>query len=196
MYTLIAASEQTSGYGTRGRAFYSPSAGLYFSLLVPKPERVAELTPISAVSAASAIDTCFGTNCGIKWANDLILGGKKVGGILTEAFDGFAVTGIGLNLLRCEFPGLPGAGYITESCGEGVRERLVANIVKRFLAGNANTALAEYRERSVLTGRYVAVNCGGVRFEGSVLGIDEDFRLMVRGSDGTVTAVSSAELRV
>ena len=85
---LVAACQQTAGRGRRGRSFYSPAGtGLYFSLAFPWEEEVPPtlLTPLAALAAAEVLEDLVEAPIGIKWVNDLYLGGKKIAGILTEA---------------------------------------------------------------------------------------------------------------
>jgi BirA family biotin operon repressor/biotin-[acetyl-CoA-carboxylase] ligase len=191
--TLLAAARQTSGYGSRGREFYSPDSGAYFSLLVREAADFG-VTARAAVAAADAIAETFALSCGIKWPNDLIIGGKKVGGILVEAFPGFYVLGIGLNVFRTEYPGLPNAGSIAGSPIDGVRERLVADVVTRFLSSTHEFTVRRFRELSVLIGRDVIAAFGGQRVQVRVEGIDDEFRLIVRFSDGITKTLTSGEI--
>ncbi len=117
--SLVAAASQTAGRGRIGRRFYSPrNSGIYFSFLaVPEGGIVdpSHYTVTAAVGVCRAIDTLYGIHSGIKWVNDIYIGGKKVCGILTEGFSapaaqtspdsplGFsgvqaAVIGIGINM--------------------------------------------------------------------------------------------------
>ena len=108
--TVILAGEQTAGQGRRGRRFASPAGkGLYLSLILrPEgwslPDTLA-VTGSAAVAVRQAVQQLCGIRLGIKWVNDLYYNGKKVCGILTEAFTSLEsgqidhlVVGIGLNL--------------------------------------------------------------------------------------------------
>ncbi len=107
--TAVLAKEQTRGRGTKGRAWHSPAGlGLYSSFIlrgpgggpVPSPH----LVPLAAGLAASdAVLETSGVECGLKWPNDIVHDGKKLGGILSEGVSGgaagdFVVVGIGLNV--------------------------------------------------------------------------------------------------
>ena len=107
--TAVLAGEQTRGRGTKGRAWHSPAGlGLYSSFIlrgpgggpVPSPH----LVPLAAGLAASdAVLETSGVECGLQWPNDIVHGGKKLGGILSEGVSGgaagdFVVVGIGLNV--------------------------------------------------------------------------------------------------
>ena len=101
---LVAAEEQTAGRGRRGRRWHSaPGAGVTFSLgrKIHRPTReLAALSLVAGVAAARALRG-FGADVRLKWPNDLLLGGAKLGGILVESrSSGHAVIGIGINCRR------------------------------------------------------------------------------------------------
>src|SRR6201993_709780 len=110
---VILGEEQTAGRGRSGRGWHSESAtGIYVTLLLrPKlaPVQAPLLTMMAGLSAHSAIQTQTGLAVDLKWPNDLLIGGKKVGGILTEmhaepAQVRFVIVGIGLNVNQEKFP--------------------------------------------------------------------------------------------
>jgi len=125
--TVIAAYGQTAGKGTKGRTFYSPKGfGVYFSVLLRPAEfnidYVSAATRKCAVIAAEVIEAICGIKAQIKPVNDLILRGRKICGILCEAFpeaDGthFVICGFGFNLTEPPggYPDLPLAGSVFES---------------------------------------------------------------------------------
>jgi BirA family transcriptional regulator, biotin operon repressor / biotin---[acetyl-CoA-carboxylase] ligase len=85
---IIIANQQTAGRGRSGNAWLSPAnSGLYMSFLI-KPnlalEHLPVITLITGVAVVRAIQSCLGIKVGLKWVNDLIVEGKKVGGILAE----------------------------------------------------------------------------------------------------------------
>ena len=147
-YVLVA-KEQTAGKGRMGRSFYSPGGhGAYFSLLL-RPgcgsDDAVLITAAAAVAAAEAIEDVTGVRAGIKWVNDLLVGEKKVCGILTEAVFNMessliesAVLGIGINITRPDdgFPdGLENiAAPLIErrSKGADLRGRLIAATLDHF----------------------------------------------------------------
>jgi BirA family biotin operon repressor/biotin-[acetyl-CoA-carboxylase] ligase len=106
MPVLLVAGEQTAGRGRRGRRWHSaPGAGLTFSLArrIRRPAReLAALSLVAGVAAARALRALGVAQAALKWPNDLLAGGAKLGGILVEtraaSRDTLAVFGIGINL--------------------------------------------------------------------------------------------------
>ena len=102
--SLIVALEQTAGRGRLGRRWRSPSgAGIYATLLLPLEDTtsVARLPLLVAVGIARALNRYLAPTCRLKWPNDLVVGRKKLGGVLIEAVthddETVAMIGIGIN---------------------------------------------------------------------------------------------------
>jgi len=214
---VLVAEEQTAGKGRQGREFCSLAGhGVYFSVLLrPCLETgdAALITSAAAVAAAKAIEEVTGVRAGIKWVNDLFVGGKKVCGILTEATFGMEsgtigniVLGIGINVTRPE-NGFPGtldevATALTENTGQNdvTHCRLIAAALDNFWEYYKSLAergfLEEYRERSIVLGRDIFVLSGDDKKPAHALAIDNDCRLVVRYEDGTTAALNSGEVSV
>ena len=215
-FLVIAAEHQTKGKGRMGRSFYSPQGtGIYFTVVLrPKMpiDDALYITASASVAVASAIEEVCGKKAGIKWVNDVFVGGKKVCGILTEAsIDmesgslAYAVLGIGVNVAPPEggFPEeLTGIADCVYSGGEytsGTRGRLMAKILDNFYELYSvfpeKAFLDEYRSRSTLIGSTVNVFRGDETYQAHVTGIDDMCRLIVN-RDGQEIALNSGEVRV
>jgi BirA family transcriptional regulator, biotin operon repressor / biotin---[acetyl-CoA-carboxylase] ligase len=100
--TLAVAEEQTEGRGRLGRHWHSPpGVSVLCSILLEPPvetQRLPELSLVAGEAAAEAIATVTALGPEIKLPNDILLGGRKVAGILAEARDGRVVLGIGINV--------------------------------------------------------------------------------------------------
>src|SRR5262252_2227951 len=112
--TVVVAEEQNAGRGRAGRTWHSErGTGIYLTLLLrPKisPVQAPLLTMMAGLSAHAAIFAQTGLKPDVKWPNDLMLSGKKVGGILTEMHAEpnlvrFVIVGIGINVNQEKFPG-------------------------------------------------------------------------------------------
>ena len=214
--TVYIAQGQTGGRGRMGRSFFSPAGtGLYLSLLLRptawEPTRAAQLTAAAAAAMCEAIRQVTGKEPGIKWVNDLLLDGKKICGILTEASFSmesgvleYAVLGLGVNVYLPE-GGFPGqlreiAGAVLDTPGEDVRNRIAGEFLNRFLEGYEHPEdrhfLDVYRRRSIAVGREVTVLSSGWERRAFAFGLDDDCRLLVRYPDGTEQALSYGEIRI
>lgn len=210
--TALIALTQTAGRGRLGRSFYSPKdTGLYMSILLRPDFSASEalgITACAAVAASEAIDKTAGVESRIKWVNDIYLGGKKVCGILTEASIDFesgglnyAVLGIGINLSTRDFP--DNLENIAASVSKGdvdLRPIVSAEFLNSFFRYYNNLSerefLSEYRNRSMLTGKEVDFARGNEIFNGTVIGIDDEMRLVVRLTNGEETVFSSGEVQL
>jgi len=113
--TVVVADEQTAGRGTKGRGWNSPRGlGLYASILLrPASPAVVPLLPLAAgIAARDAVEASHGLAARIRWPNDILFEGRKLGGVLCESvFAGdrpeFVIVGIGLNAAQGSeaFPG-------------------------------------------------------------------------------------------
>ena len=214
---VLIAQAQSAGRGRRGHSFFSPPGGLYLSILLRpafSTRQSPQITALAAVAAARAAEQLCGTPIQIKWVNDLWKNGKKVCGILTEAavdlesgMLDYAVLGLGFNLVQPS-GGWPKelaavAGSLFDSApAPGARAALAAAFLNEFWTlyhtGLRGSWLDDYRRRQALTGRHVTLIPNGSEPRGAtVLGIDDDCRLLVRcDGDLAPTAFGSDEIRV
>lgn len=213
----LIAGEQTAGRGRLGRSFYSPPAsGLYMSLLLRPSLRAADATGITAcaaVAVAEALESLAPVQAEIKWVNDVLVNGRKVCGILTEAsldcesgFVHYMVVGIGINTrlpetdLPEELKGIAGSAFGDESIPE-LRCRLAAAVLDR-LTGYYNHLLEkdwfeEYRRRSLVVGKPINILAAGRPPEpATALDIDRDFALIVRTETGELRRLNSGEVSI
>ena len=109
-WTVIVAEKQTSGHGKEGIYWHSPKGGLYFSIILPKSEieDLQTLTILAAFVVAKTIKENYPLEVLIKLPNDVLIGKRKIAGILTENIIGkdvkLSVMGIGLNTNIARFP--------------------------------------------------------------------------------------------
>lgn len=213
---VILASEQTAGRGRTGRSFFSPGdTGVYLSLLLrPRDcaaQQAVQITTMAAVAACEAIEEVSGQPAQIKWVNDIFMRGRKVCGILTEGSFGlenglleYVVLGVGFNVYppRGGFP--PElrdiAGAILAAGRSDAKNRLAAAFFNRFFFYYSNAGhsghVEQYRRRSLVIDRPVTLVSAAGEREATVLGIDDQCRLLVRYGDGTEDCCASGEIRL
>ena len=204
---IFVANHQTNGRGRLGRSFVSnEGAGIYLSILTYPDESGADATAVTAraaVALARAIDSLAGTKTQIKWVNDIVLGGKKLAGILTESEMlengkiGYLVVGMGINVYKNaiseEISDI--ATSIESEVGSAPdRSRLVAKIISEFFR-ESNDYLDEYRARSLVIGKKVTVIKPTEQYEATVVGINDDFSLQIQ-RDGKEERLFTGEISI
>ena len=167
--TVVVAEHQTAGRGRLGRRWEAPpGSALLASWVMP----VHELAPLAAgVAAAQAC----GEAVRPKWPNDLLLDGRKLGGILVERTGHKCVVGTGINLHWAP----PGAAMLGVDRDE-LLPRMAGEMNRWFAAAEA-AVLAAWRERSDTLGRRVRVQLSGETYEGVAEDIGPDGTLIVDG---------------
>ena len=210
--TVIAA-KQTAGKGRSGKSFLSPEGGLYLSYLIcPQSENfdTTFVTAYAAVAVCLAVKKVCGINPQIKWVNDLVLGAKKICGILAESASDAkgnidrVIIGIGLNVKHCEFvsPVNGIAGCLNDFLDKAADfYALAAEIILQLdliagESGNKSKYLRYYRNNCITVGKKVKVCAGNEEYTGKAQKIDRNFRLVVRTDNGSKKTVSAGEVSV
>lgn len=207
--SVFLAEEQTAGRGRAGHGWESPkSVGIYCSVLLRPalaPADVLPLTLAAGLAAAAAVHRVTGLSPDLRWPNDLLLGGKKVCGILTEMNAEatrvrYAVVGLGLNVNQERFTGaLDGvATSLRRESGRGwSRLELAGALLKSLDAGyrallaeGAAAVLERFAQRSSYAeGKRVRVEEDG-GYDGVTAGLDARGFLKVRTAQGVRTVLS------
>lgn len=194
--SVVVAEEQLEGRGTRGRTWQSPPGGLWYSILYRDvSEAGLELLSLRiGLAVASVIESLVpGIRLGLKWPNDLMLGDRKLGGVLCEArwqgaSLGWVAVGIGINVANAIPSELSDSAVSLDSTVPGISvERLIAPLtealralplaVSRLSAGE----LADYQGRDWLQGKVLVDPVPGV-----ARGITTDGALRIEPADGPV----------
>jgi BirA family biotin operon repressor/biotin-[acetyl-CoA-carboxylase] ligase len=202
--TLVLCEEQTAGRGRMGRRWLSPRhANLLFSVLLrPKipPDKVFLLTMILALAAIDAIGELYALKAMIKWPNDLYVGRKKLGGILTEFSTWnktveYVVLGLGLNAnwRPADEEGMlyAATSILVETGGEVSREDLLVGILeklepyyRKMSSGRLEGFYKRWNEESMLVNKRVEIRSTGERICGKALRIDPHGALIILDDQG------------
>ncbi len=220
--TIVVADEQTAGRGRRGRDWDSVhGTGIYMSILLrpqTDPDKVSCLTLLAALAVSDVLREDCGVQVQIKWPNDIVIGGKKLCGILTEmsSEEGYinrVVVGIGINANMESFPEelQSKATSVFLETGQKIdRAGLTAAVAERFggyyLTYMKNRSFREflepYNDRLVNRDKEVKIYYGMIESAkpeeietGIARGIDENGALLVE-VDGQVREVVSGEVSV
>ena len=213
---LVVADGQTLGKGRRGRSWESPKGtNLYFSMLLKPdfaPDKASMITLVAAYSVATVIRKTTGLDAKIKWPNDIVVGKKKVCGILTEMsmerdYIHHVVVGIGINVneenYSIELEQM--ATSLKKERGNLVlRANLLCDILSQFekdyltflAAESLKPFVEEYNRMLVNKGALVKVLDPKGEFSGIAGGISEDGRLNVFKENGQIEAVYAGEVSV
>jgi BirA family biotin operon repressor/biotin-[acetyl-CoA-carboxylase] ligase len=203
---VVVARRQTAGRGRTGRSWHSDDeGGLYFSLLLrgfARPAAASGVTLAAGIGVWDAVRALGANDVRLKWPNDVLLGERKVAGILAEWIPGLAdggavVVGVGLNLSQRAFPGdvAATATSIALAAGRapGPDEALRAVLgaleaaFGEFRRAGLGWVVPEWSARSGLWGR--RARAAGV--EGVMVRLEADGSLVVRTDDGGLRTVGA-----
>lgn len=204
----IFAERQTAGRGRFGRRWVSAGhEGLWFSLLLRPEMPLAEWTRLTTW-AGVAVAAAVGSAARIKWPNDVLVGGKKVAGILIESSTDamgktFAVVGIGVNVNQTEFPAELAdratslrlqSGRVMDRAGLAVA--ILGELERRFaqLTTDFPAILAEMKLKSAVLGQWVQLHSGTEIFEGLAEDLDSDGNILIRLDCGELRKMNAGEI--
>ena len=210
---LVIAERQIGGRGRRGRAWHSPSGGIWFSLLLrPKltPQEVPKLTFVAAIAVARVIRS-LDLNAEIKWPNDILIDcKKKICGILceTEIDLGYVVVGIGVNAnFNKEY--LPEelqetATTLKSELNENIsRNHFVALLLNEFedfyvtfLEKGFSPILDAWKELSCILGENVIVYQDHTKYFGKAIDVDQSGALVLKLKNGSITKIFSGDVSI
>ena len=215
--TVLLAERQLAGKGRLGRRWESPAGVNLYCSVILRPElppyEAPQLTFLSAVAVARAIQITTGLQPAIKWPNDLLMNGRKVAGLLNEMNAetdrvGFVILGIGvnLNMQADQFPSdlrTPATSLLLESGAPVSRQSFVVHLLReldreyrRFQQEGFGPVREEWARYCNAFGREVQVDVGSDSLQGPFVGIDHDGALLVKLPDGRVERILSGDVTV
>ena len=206
-FTFCSADYQTHGKGRNDRVWTSePGENLMFSYLI-KNEALLKHAPIisllNAVEVAKALETYKIKDVAIKWPNDVLIGDKKVCGILAEGkLPEYLVVGTGINVNQKSFPdGLrrPATSLCLElkkdiSVDE-LKNKLFNQVTNALTNLNLEESLKYFREHNYLLGKRVKAMFDNQEFIGEVIGVDDSFCLQIKSRD-IILHIDSGEIEI
>lgn len=206
---LFIADEQTAGRGRLGRSWHSPAgSGLYVTTILQGLSASSQplITLALGLAVQETIDLVAGVRADLKWPNDVLIGDKKLAGILVQSHSGALLAGLGINLKKQEMPAeLAAIATSLEAAGSRTirRDDLLIGMldtIDEWLAilreaGPAPIVEAFRTHSSYAYGREVIADVGGRQDAGTTAGIDDQGRLLLRLRDGRVVAVVNGPVR-
>ncbi len=213
--TIVVAESQTGGKGRKGRSWFSPAGGgVYLSLILRprfQPADAPKMTLLAGVALAETLIPMVTSRISIKWPNDVLVGGKKIAGILVEigteidVID-YMIVGVGLNVNTppVRFPAELN-GRATSLSAEVGRPLRRVEILGAFLGHFERSydlleedgfapVIRRWRELSDMAGRHVRVRSFNRSLEGVIAGIDDDGVLLVDAGGGIAERVIAGDV--
>lgn len=211
---VVISEKQTKARGRSGKNWESPLGGVWLSIILNpnvNHSKIPLITLATGVAVENTLKRIGVKNAEIKWPNDILIHGKKVCGILTEAITSFNtiesfIIGVGIdaNISIENFPEELRENMTTlnDEIGEKVDENLLIKlfleefekISEQFINEEYETILKEWRKNSYTIGKIVEVHEPFSKpYDGYVLGISRDGSLVVEKIDGTLEKVISGE---
>ena len=212
---VVISEKQSTGRGRKGRDWDSPTGeGIYLSVILRPnltPGQVLQIPLIAGVAVGKAIKMVSSLEPRIKWPNDIMIGDRKVGGILTEMNSeinkvNYVILGIGINVTtpRALFPESIRsiATSLAEECGETIsRGRLLRHILAefeslytQFLTSGFEGIREEWKAMNNTTGSRVKISGEEGEIEGEALDIDSEGFLLIRKENGNVKRIISGDV--
>jgi len=207
--TVIIAGEQTGGRGRQKRLWLSPPGNIALSvILYPDVASLPYLVMIASLAVVHSIYSVTGLKADIKWPNDVLIGGKKVCGILIENEIGKdvparAIMGIGININLGESK-VDDSSVPVISLEKEIRRAVEkVDLVKQLLAEmerlytmlpEGREIFAEWRQRLITLGKRVVVTAGKETMEGTADSVDSSGALILRLDNGNLTTVVAGDV--
>ncbi len=213
---LIVAEEQTQGRGRLGRTWYAPSGeGLWFTLVLRPdvdPSKAAVITQIAASAVWQGIHAVTGIEAAIKWPNDILIGSRKICGILTEMNAELGsierlIVGIGINVNTQRMPEDlkdTATSLMIETGKPWSRKALLVAVLKAFEAdyakfistGELEDVILRCRQYSSLIGKQIRILHGSREEFAEAVDLSSSGELIIRKDSGELAPLISGEISV
>jgi len=199
--TFVVCLEQTAGRGRRGRSWFDGGAGVAATAALEMAEDPL-LSTRAGLAMAEAVVPWLGARAGLKWPNDLVVGRRKLGGVLVERRGDRVGVGIGINVDAIERPSaLAGVAVSLAELSETPPDRLEVAVsllrgLERWMPAPPDEVRRGWRGRDRLRGRVVRLLDGRIERRGRVVDIVPDAHVELLLEDGRVVRVPAATARV
>ena len=209
---LVLARQQTAGRGRHGRVWMSPpDAGISFSVILrPKIPltRLPLITLATGTAVARAIEASVGVRPGLKWVNDIVLNGRKLGGILAEMPGQALIIGIGINV-RFSEADVPSdlvdkIEWLERVVGKPVDPNMIVlelahkleEAYNLLLAGKTEEILTTWKSYSTTIGQEIESKNGGIVIRGRAIDVTSSGALIVQMDNGETTELHAGEISI
>lgn len=202
--TIVVAESQSRGRGRLGREWYSPAGGIYCTVVLrPKvsPAYAPRISLMASVAVARTIRGLFGLPAELKWPNDVLIGGKKICGILAEMEAEtdelrFVNLGMGMNV-NCSISQQRATSLRDELGTDVSRKRVLSAVLVEIQRQQSmltrDDLLEEWKNLSATLGREVRVVSLGEEIAGKAIDVDTNGALIVACRDGSLKSVLAGD---
>lgn len=200
--TFATCLRQTEGRGRLGRRWFEGGFGVAATAVLEMPEEDPLLATRAGMAMAAAVEPWLGSRPGLKWPNDLMVAGRKLGGVLVERSGSRASLGIGLNVLDAPRP--PELAKVAVALGELVdappsRLEVACSLVGAidlWMEASDSSVREAWSERDWLKGRGVRLLDGTIERRGRVLSVEPDRHLELEQEAGRKVHVPAATAQI
>jgi len=206
--TVVIAGEQTAGKGRLKRAWLSPPGNIALSMvLYPDIAGLPYLVMIASLAAGYSIEKATGVKTQIKWPNDILIDGKKVGGILIENEMknnkvAFSIVGVGINVgldVTAHTEISATAASLRAGLDDSLRIKIIRSLLIEFEGlyiklPDGRDIFKAWRDRLVTLGQKVRVTSTTGVIEGTADSVEETGALFIRRADGKLTKVVAGDV--
>jgi BirA family biotin operon repressor/biotin-[acetyl-CoA-carboxylase] ligase len=204
--TLVATREQTQGKGRRGRVWLSSAnENLTFSVFIrgdAEPQKLPAAAMAAAISIAELVEK-QGVKADLKWPNDVLAGGKKICGILSEGASGGIIVGIGLNvnMPNADHIDQPATSLLMETGERSNINDLLASLLPilsdrldEWAEGGFSRVRKNWEAKVPNIGKEISVRDGNAVREGLLAGFGENGELLLQDKTGTISPVWAGDV--
>lgn len=201
-FTAVVAGRQTKGRGRLQRTWLSDDGGLYFTVVIrPEipPVLASRINFAASLTLAETLQESYGVDARVKWPNDLLAGGKKITGMLSEMevdadMVSFVNIGMGINVNNDPASEEPNAGSLRRILGRKLsRKNLLAEFLGRFedrMAHlNYDAVVAEWKAHTLTLNRRVRIVTTSETHQGKAVDVAPDGALILEQEDGVTRRV-------
>ncbi len=183
--TVVVADEQTAGQGRHGHSWMSPEGSLYCTFIL-RPEKT---LPMITLALGLAVAEATQIRVDLRWPNDVMIGTKKLAGILTTFQNDVVLAGIGVNL---KDPAHPDAAWLEGVSRDELLDRLIPAVEQSVKLSQPDILRLFTQASSYVFGRRVHVEGHGL---GVTDGLDENGFLLLRKDDGSRVTILAGGVR-
>ena len=189
--SAVMAISQEVGRGRRDRKWYSPSGGLWFSFDVPYTSSL--ITIKIGVAVREACSEFYACKVLLKWPNDLILEGKKVGGIICEKVKDRVVIGIGINTNVEDIDVENSVSFLDVTSKVIENQDLMRKIIDKFVRFESENIISEFRKHMAFIGEEKFVSA--INKNAKIIDISDEGHLIIE-DNGEIKNIFVGEILI